>query len=79
MICFSNDKSKEQKKKEGIKVPTRLRVDLAGYHHIINRGVNRCDIFNNDEDNKMFLQIFDILYYIRYNTYRLKYIKEKIC
>ncbi len=21
-------------------MPTRLRVDLAGYHHIINRGVN---------------------------------------
>jgi len=40
-------------------VPTRLRVDLAGYHHIINRGVNRCDIFNNDEDKEMFLQIFN--------------------
>jgi predicted ribonuclease toxin of YeeF-YezG toxin-antitoxin module len=22
-------------------MPTRLRVDLAGYHHVINRGVNR--------------------------------------
>jgi len=31
------------KEKEGIKVPTRLRVDLTDYHHIINRGVNRCD------------------------------------
>ena len=27
-------------------MPTRLRIDIAGYHHIINRGVNRCDIFN---------------------------------
>jgi len=27
-------------------MPTRLRVDLAGYHHVINRGVNRCDIFS---------------------------------
>jgi len=40
-------------------VPTRLRVNLAGYHHIINRGVNRCDIFNNDEDKEIFLQIFN--------------------
>ena len=37
-------------------MPTRLRVDLAGYHHIINRGVNRCDIFNSTDDKEMFLQ-----------------------
>ena len=40
-------------------MPTRLRVDLAGFHHIINRGVNRCDIFNSDDDKEMFLQIFN--------------------
>ena len=22
-------------------MPTRIRIDLAGYHHIINRGVDR--------------------------------------
>ena len=40
-------------------MPTRVRVDLAGYHHIINRGVNRCNIFTNDADKEMFLQIFN--------------------
>ncbi len=40
-------------------MPTRLRVDLAGYHHIINRGVNRCDIFNSTDDKEMFLQILN--------------------
>jgi hypothetical protein len=29
-------------------MPTRSRVDIAGYHHVINRGVNRCNIFNSD-------------------------------
>lgn len=38
-------------------MPTRLRIDLAGYHHIINRGVDRMNIFRHDEDKKMFLQI----------------------
>jgi putative transposase len=40
-------------------MPTRLRVDIAGYHHIINRGVNRCDIYNNNDDKEMFLQILN--------------------
>ncbi len=40
-------------------MPTRLRVDLAGYHHIINRGVNRCNVFNHDSDKDMFLQIIN--------------------
>jgi putative transposase len=40
-------------------LPTRLRVDIAGYHHIINRGVNRCDIFNSNNDKDIFLQILN--------------------
>ncbi len=40
-------------------MPTRLRVDLAGYHHVINRGVNRCDVFNNNTDKDTFLQIIN--------------------
>ena len=40
-------------------MPTRLRVDLAGYHHVINRGVNRCNVFNHDSDKGMFLQIIN--------------------
>jgi len=40
-------------------MPTRLRVDIAGYHHIINRGVNRCHIYNHNDDKEMFLQILN--------------------
>jgi len=40
-------------------MPTRLRVDLAGYHHVINRGVNRGIIFNTPDDKEMFLQIIN--------------------
>ena len=31
------------------KIPTRIRIDLAGYHHIINRGVDRMNVFRHDE------------------------------
>jgi len=40
-------------------MPTRPRVDFAGYHHIINRGVNRCNVFNHNVDKEMFLQIIN--------------------
>jgi len=40
-------------------MPTRLRVDLAGYHHVINRGVNRCNVFEHNNDKNMFLQIIN--------------------
>ncbi len=40
-------------------MPTRPRIDLAGFHHIINRGVNRCDVFNTSTDKEMFLKIFN--------------------
>ena len=40
-------------------MPTRPRIDLAGYHHIINRGVNRGIVFNNSADKEMFLQIIN--------------------
>lgn len=35
----------------------RPRIDLAGYHHVINRGVNRADIFKDDTDYETFLKI----------------------
>ena len=35
----------------------RPRIDLAGYHHVINRGVNRTDIFKDDADYEIFLKI----------------------
>ena len=40
-------------------MPTRIRIDLAGYHHIINRGVDRMNVFRDDEDKEMFLQILN--------------------
>ena len=40
-------------------MPTRLRVDLAGYHHVINRGVNRCVVFDEVNDKDIFLQIIN--------------------
>ena len=38
-------------------MPRRPRIDLAGYHHVINRGVNRSDIFQDEKDYEMFLKI----------------------
>ena len=38
-------------------MPTRPRLDMAGYHHVINRGVNRCNVFDVVADKEMFLQI----------------------
>jgi len=35
----------------------RPRIDLPGYHHIMNRGVNRTDIFSDADDKEKFLQI----------------------
>ena len=38
-------------------MPTRPRIDIAGYHHIINRGIDRMNIFRHNEDKDSFLQI----------------------
>ena len=38
-------------------MPRRPRIDMAGYHHVINRGVNRSDIFQDGKDYEMFLKI----------------------
>jgi len=40
-------------------MPTRLRVDLAGYHHVVNRSVNRSVVFDYADDKEMFLQIIN--------------------
>ena len=68
-------------------MPTRIRIDLAGYHHIINRGVDRMNVFRHDEDKEMFLQILNkasILhkivlhdYYLMDNHYHLLIETEK--
>lgn len=38
-------------------MPRRPRIELPGYHHIVNRGVNRSTIFETVEDYEMFLKI----------------------
>ena len=35
----------------------RPRLDMAGYHHIVNRGVARSDVFKSTKDKEKFLQI----------------------
>ncbi len=35
----------------------RPRLDMAGYHHIINRGVARSDVFKSPKDKEKFLLI----------------------
>jgi len=38
-------------------MPKKPRIDLAGYYHIINRSVNRSDIFVDDSDYEMSLKM----------------------
>jgi len=38
-------------------VPRKLRIDLAGYHHVINRGVNGSVVFVDSKDYEQFLKI----------------------
>ena len=69
------------------KIPTRIRIDLAGYHHIINRGVDKMNVFLHDEDKEMFLQILNqafmlhkvVLhdYYLMDNHYQVIYKDRK--
>ena len=38
-------------------MPRRPRVDLAGFHHVINRGSNRGAVFKQEADYETFLKI----------------------
>ena len=38
-------------------MPRRPRVDFAGFHHIVNRGVAKGKIYRSDDDKKKFLEI----------------------
>ncbi len=40
-------------------MPRKPRIEAIGYHHIINRGVARGDIFLKDNDFKKFLEILE--------------------
>jgi len=47
-------------------MPRKPRIEAIGYHHIINRGVAKGDIFLKDADFKKFLEILEETK-IRYN------------
>ena len=38
-------------------MPRQPRLDFAGFHHIINRGINRAKIYRVDADKEKFLEI----------------------
>ncbi len=38
-------------------MPRPPRLDMAGFHHIVNRGVNRTKIYKEDADKEKFLEI----------------------
>lgn len=40
-------------------MPRKPRIDMSGFHHIINRGVNRQNIFLCDDDKSEFLRILE--------------------
>ena len=35
----------------------RPRIDLAGFHHLVNRGIERSNIYRSDKDKEKFLEI----------------------
>ncbi len=41
-------------------MPRKPRIEAIGFHHIINRGVARENIFLKDDDFKKFLEILKI-------------------
>ena len=53
-------------------MPRRPRVDMAGFYHVVNRGVDRRVIYKDDEDHKTFLQILcdaSTLYEVKVHAY----------
>ena len=35
----------------------RPRIDLAGFHHIVNRGIERSNVYKSNDDKEKFLEI----------------------
>jgi len=38
-------------------MPRRPRIEIAGYYHIINRGVDKMKIFRNSDDYEYFKKL----------------------
>lgn len=55
-------------------MPRRPRIDMVGYYHIVNRGVERRTVYKEDEDFKIFLKMLCTackLYGVRLHGYVL--------
>ncbi len=35
----------------------RPRLDMAGFHHVVNRGIERSNVYRSDEDKEKFLEM----------------------
>jgi len=35
----------------------RARLDMVGFHHVVNRGIERSNVYRSDEDKEKFLEI----------------------
>jgi hypothetical protein len=38
-------------------MPRKARLDMAGFHHIVNRGIERSNVYRSHEDKEKFLHI----------------------
>jgi len=38
-------------------MPRKPRLNMAGFHHIVNRGIERSNVYRSSEDKNKFLQI----------------------
>jgi len=38
-------------------MPRKPRLNMAGFHYIVNRGIERSSVYRSDEDKNKFLQI----------------------
>ena len=55
-------------------MPRRPRLDVIGYYHIVNRGVDKRIVYKNDEDFKHFLELLcsaSLIYEVKVHSYVL--------
>ena len=69
MLQYKNIFSKEKKT-----MPRRPRIDMVGYYHVVNRGVEKRVVYHDNDDFKMFLEILCsacMLYNVQLHAYIL--------
>ncbi len=45
------------KTKRLLKIPRRPRLDIVGFHHIVNRGVVKSKVYKYNEDKEKYLGV----------------------